>query len=81
LSSSGARFLGEQAFTVGTELDVQLLLPLAEQPVALHARVAWVKPGPMHLTEYGVTFQVDEPGTQQVLDVAVEHFLRKPRQG
>jgi Tfp pilus assembly protein PilZ len=80
LSSSGARFLGEHAFEVGAELDCQLVLPLAKEPLVLQARVAWVKPGPMHLAEYGVVFQVGHPGTQQMIDVAVAHFLHKQRQ-
>ena len=79
LSSSGARFLGEHAFDVGTDLDCQLVLPLAKEPLVLQARVAWVKPGPMNLAEYGVTFQADAPGVQEMIDVAVAHFLRKQR--
>ncbi|MBI4004100.1 MAG: PilZ domain-containing protein [Candidatus Omnitrophica bacterium] len=79
LSSSGARFLGEHTFEVGTDLDCQLMLPLAREPLVLQARVAWVKPGPMNLAEYGVTFQADAPGVQEVIDVAVAHFLRKQR--
>ena len=79
LSSSGARFLGEQPFVLGTDLDLQLVLPLAKEPLVLQARVAWMKPGPMHLTEYGVTFQTEAPGVQEIIDVAVAHFLRKQR--
>jgi len=80
LSSSGARFLGERTFEVGTDLDCQLVLPLAKEPLILQARVAWVKPGPMNLAEYGVTFQADAPGVQETIDVAVAHFLRQQRQ-
>ena len=79
LSSSGARFIGECAFEAGTELELQLVLPMAKEPVALQARVAWVKPGPMHLAEYGITFQAEAAGVQQMIDVAVAHFLRKQR--
>lgn len=79
LSSSGARFLSEHTFEVGTELDCQLVLPLAREPLMLQARVAWVKPGPMNLAEYGVTFQADAPGAQEMIDGAVAHFLPKQR--
>ena len=79
LSSSGARFIGESAFEVGNELELQLVLPMAKEPLMLQARVAWVKPGPMALVEYGIMFQSDEAGVQQMIDVAVAHFLRKLR--
>ena len=77
LSSSGARLLGERAFEVGTELELQLVLPMEKEPLALQARVAWAKPGPMALVEYGITFQVDEAAVQETIAAAVAHFLRK----
>lgn len=77
LSSGGARFICECAFEVGTLLEMQLLLPTSEQPVAMEARVAWAKPGPLNLTEHGVTFHPEDPGTQRIIDTAVAHFLRK----
>ena len=78
-SSSGARFIGEHVFEVGTELELQLVLPVAKEPLALQARVAWVKPGPMNLVEYGVTFQAEKAAVQQMIDVAVTYFLHKQR--
>ena len=79
LSTSGARFLGERKFDVGAELQLQLVLPLAKEPLMLKARVARATPGPMNLLEYGVLFHVDEATVQQMIDVAVGHFLRKQR--
>ena len=79
LSTSGSRFLGERAFEVGTDLELQLVLPLAKEPLVLQARVARASAGPMHLVEYGVTFQVEDASVQQMIDVAVAHFLRKQR--
>ena len=79
LSSGGARFLCECLFEVGTVLDMQLLLPMSEQPVVLKARIAWAKPGPLNLTEHGVTFNPDDSRVQRVIDMAVAHFLRKQR--
>jgi hypothetical protein len=76
LSSSGARFLGERAFEVGTELELQLVLPMAKEPLALQARVARAASGPMRLVEYGVVFQADDAGVRQMIADAVTHFLR-----
>lgn len=76
LSSSGARFLSEQAFAVGTELNLQLVLPTVKEPLALQARVARVAPGPMNLAEYGVTFEADATGIQEIA-AAVAHVLHK----
>ncbi len=77
LSSGGARFICECAFDVGTLLEMQLLLPISEQPVAVKARVAWAKPGPLNLTEHGVTFNPEDLGAQRIIDTSVAHFLRK----
>ena len=79
LSSSGARFIGEYAFEVGAELELQLVLPMAKTPLVVPAHVAWAKPGPMNLVEYGITFRAEAAGVQQMIDVAVAHFLRKQR--
>ena len=79
LSSSGARFLGERSFDVGSDLELQLVLPLAKEPLVVQARVARASPGPMNLVEYGVTFQAEAASIQQMIDVAVSHFLRKQR--
>ena len=77
LSSAGARFLSEQTFAIGTELDVQLVLPTTKEPLALHARVARILPSRMDLVEYGVTFETNVPAVQAIND-AVEYFLHKP---
>ena len=79
LSCSGARFIGECAFEVGTELELQLVLPVAKEPLVLLACVARAKPGPMNLVEYGVTFKTEEAAIQETIDVAVAYFLRKQR--
>ena len=76
LSSSGARFLSEQTFAVGTELDLQLVLPTTKEPLALQARVARVMPGPMDLAEYGVIFEVNAAAVQEIV-TALAHFLHK----
>ena len=76
LSSSGARFLSEQVLPVGTTLDLQLVLPTTKEPLALQARVARIIPGPMDLAEYGVIFEVNAAGVQEIV-AALAHFLRK----
>ena len=81
LSSGGARFICETEFPLGLELEMQLLLPSAEAPVPIKARVAWAKPAPMKLTEHGVTFDAGDVGIQRTIDAAVAHFLRKQQGG
>ncbi len=77
LSRSGARFLSEREFSIGTVLETQLLLPVAQRPVAVHARVAWQKPAPMSMVELGVTFDVQvDDATRQAIDLSIAHFLR-----
>ena len=77
LSSGGARFLSEESFDVGTTLELHLVLPGAQEPVALKARVAWVKPTRMNMVELGVTFDPGDAAIQRTIDAAVAHFLRK----
>ena len=78
LSSGGARFLSEYPFTVAEQFDLQLLLPTAPQPVVVRARVAWTKPGPLQMVEVGVTFDPGDAKIQELIDVTVAHFLKKP---
>ena len=77
LSSGGARFLSERQLSTGDQLEMQLILPSAPQPLSLKARVAWVKPGPLNMVELGVTFDPGDVGIQQTIDDAVKHFLKK----
>ncbi|MBI3321131.1 MAG: PilZ domain-containing protein [Candidatus Omnitrophica bacterium] len=77
LSSSGARFLSEQPFAVGALLELKLRLPVSQQPVALQARVAWVKPAPLGMCELGVTFQLRDAESQRSLDASVAYFAGK----
>lgn len=77
LSSGGARFLSEHPLAVNDVLAVQLLLPSSQQPVALNARVAWVKQGPFNMVAVGVTFQAGDVFVQRTIDDAVAHFLRQ----
>ena len=79
LSRTGARFLAESAFPVRTVLELQLVLPMTKQPVAIRGRVAWLKPGPLSLMEHGVAFETIGPETQQAVDAAVAHFLKRQR--
>jgi len=81
LSSGGARFLSEHAFAVGSELEMQLLLPTTKDPVRLQARVAWSKPAQLGMVELGVTFDPGDTAIQQSIDAAVSHFLGKPGGG
>lgn len=79
LSSGGARFLSERtSLAAGDPLEMQLILPTAQQPLPLNARVAWVKRGALMTTvEVGVTFDPGDSAIQQTIDDAVKHFLKK----
>ena len=80
LSNHGARFLCEQEFAVGSKLDFQLQLGVAQQPIWLMARVAWIKPAQiMRIFEVGVTFDPGDPAAQQALNAAVAHFIQKTK--
>ena len=77
LSSHGGRFFSECRFEIGTWLELEMQLPAAAQPVALRARVTRVKPAYLGTFELGVAFDTGDPSTQENLDAAVAHFLRK----
>jgi len=80
-SRGGARFVCENAFPVGTVLELQLMLPSSKTPVPLEAQVTWAKPGPINLAELGVAFSPVEAGIQQLIDTAVAHFVHKEETG
>lgn len=81
LSSGGARFLSEHAFAVGDAFELQLLLPVAAQPIWVRARVAWAKPGAMKMVDLGVTFDAGDAANQRLIDEAVARKLSGPRGG
>ena len=60
-------------------MELQLLLPVPEQPLQLSARVAWVKSANPTLREVGVTFDPGDVGIQQLIDQVVTRFLDKQR--
>ncbi|MBI4343575.1 MAG: PilZ domain-containing protein [Candidatus Omnitrophica bacterium] len=80
LSASGARFVSEEGFAVGDELDLQLLLPVSKDPLLVRGKVAWVKPGPMALREYGVAFELADERSRQLIAEAVAHFTKKSQE-
>ncbi len=77
LSVLGARFMSERAFIVGDALELQLVLPTSTQPVAMQGKVAWTKLARLELVELGVTFDAVDESTQQSIQAAVDHHLRK----
>lgn len=79
LSSGGARFLSETPFAVGDTFELQLVLPNAQQPVLLKAKIAWIRPGPMSMQEVGVTFDPGDSAMQAVIDAAVARFVEKEK--
>jgi len=77
LSSTGVRFVCEQAFSVGALLEMELLLPTAKQPVPLKAKVVWTKPVQWGMVELGATFEPVNATVQQMIDDAVAYSLHK----
>jgi hypothetical protein len=77
LSRSGARFLSEGRFAVGTSLEFHITLPMARQPVPLVARIVRTAPGPIGCDEYSVTFEAIDSSTSVLLETAVQFFLKK----
>ena len=80
LSSTGVRFVCEQAFTVGVLLEMELLLPTAKQSVPLQAKVVWTKPVQWGMVELGATFEPVDATVQQRIDEAVAYSLRKQQE-
>ena len=81
LSSGGARFLSEHPFASKDVLELQLVLPNAQQPVVLKARVAWIRPAPMGMHEVGVTFDPGDATIQSTIDTAVNRIWEKRSEG
>ena len=78
LSGTGARFLSDRPLVQGEALELHLMLPGSQQPVALDGQVAWIKGGAkLGLMEVGVSLAVTNPSAQALLDEAVRHFLAK----
>lgn len=76
-STTGARFVADYPFTQGEVLDAQMIFPLARQPIAVRARIVWMKPTQWGLVELGVTFELGDAEAKQAIEAAVAHFLRK----
>lgn len=78
LSALGVRFVGEFAFAKGTELDMQIVLPILEESLPARGVVVWQRPGQAPKTfEHGVEFVDSDPRIFDQLSKAVEHFLKK----
>jgi len=77
LSRIGARFIAEGAVEAGQRLDVQLVLPITPQALALQASVVWAKPMGAGLAEVGVRFILPDATTERLLDQSVAHFLQR----
>jgi hypothetical protein len=77
-SGTGVRFLAEHPFEAGQRMTLQLLLPMAREPVEVAARVAWAKPTMSGLVELGVAFEAEqEERARRLIHDAAAFFLRK----
>jgi len=77
LSRGGARFSADIALEPGDTLDLQLMLPVSRDPVAVKAKVAWARAGVFGTTEIGVAFDVGDGAILRTLDAAVAQLTHK----
>lgn len=79
LSTVGLRFFGEYGYTIGTELELELSLPLAPKPLPGTGRVIWQRrQGTTKMTEHGVEFVDFDPPAHQVIAQTVKALAQKP---
>ncbi len=76
-SGTGARFISECAFPIGTVLDLELQVSTCPLPIPLQGTVVWSKLGPGQLTEHGVTFLNPDAVAQQEILKVTRFFLEK----
>ena len=79
-SRNGARLVCEQAFAPGTELDVQVGMPLFASPVRIAARVAWQRPafkGRLQLAEHGISFALLDQEVRETIGAAIQQYLKE----
>ena len=80
LSRVGACLRCEHPYELGKSLPIQLILPNTKEPLALTARIVWLKrvnPS-LNLFEYGIAFDPITPAAQELIGQALEGFLRRP---
>ncbi len=77
LSQSGARFVSEQAFSLGTALEVQLTLPIRRESIRAGAKIIRTHALSPQLFEYGIAFGPLASDVQHSIDVTVDHFMKK----
>lgn len=77
LSRGGARFSADLALEPGDTLDLQLMLPVSRDPVAVKATVAWARAGVFGTTEVGVAFDVGDEAILKTLVAAAAQFAHK----
>ena len=73
----GLRFLCEREFGVGTVLNIELILPVVKEPVAITAKVVRVNKAPLGLFEHAFAFEALDPASDQAIGEAIEHLLKK----
>ena len=78
LSAVGLRFVGEFAFARGTDIELQIILPILQEPLPARGVIVWQRPASAPKTyEHGVEFSDSDPAVFEQLSQAVDHFLRK----
>ena len=83
LSIGGARFMTESLLLkAGDPLDLQLVLPTAAHPVAVPAKVVWMRPGRIaSIMEIGVVFEFPDDASKAVVAQATGVFQRQKAVG
>jgi c-di-GMP-binding flagellar brake protein YcgR len=77
-SASGLRFVGSQPLEPDSRVELEIALPMQDEPYSFMGRVAWEQSQEEGSYEYGVEF-VDVTPDQQVVVDELARFLLKGR--
>lgn len=81
ISGSGARFLCEEKYAVGDQLELKLYMPASPKPQRMSATIIRMRETENGWNEVGVRFGSMDAPIQQAIDSIVKRFLKKKREG
>lgn len=76
LSAGGLRLVGRQPLERGVLLELQIVLPIRQEPYFINGRVAWQRDMTDEY-EYGVAFLDVTPDKQVQLDELVQFMMNR----
>ena len=77
LSAGGTRLRTAQTLTLGTRVELEVVLPDRAEPYHIRGEVVWVKASPKGVQEYGLTFVDLTPERQFDIDQLVQFLMRR----